>query len=115
MIFVEQLSGQTFVADLDVVKMKLAIINERMGRQGCLSTHTFFRLLGIEPRSPDVVLTVLKGVLFDFYPSKIGEADVVVIGIDKVEEEVDEDCIDNISMRFQEHSLWETMQPLIEI
>lgn len=87
-IFVEQLSGRRFIEDLDVVRVKLAIINSKMGETGELSTDYFFKMIGIKPLIPDVTYTVLKGVMFQFYPSNIGGVDVISIGIDRIEEEV---------------------------
>lgn len=83
-IFYDHMSNRTFVEDLDVVRTKLAIINDRMSLKGCLSANYYYNFLGLAPQYPDKVFTVFDGTIFEMYPSQYSGVDVVSIGIVKI-------------------------------
>ena len=83
-IFYDQMSNRAFVEDLDIVRTKLAIINDRMGLKGCLSANYYYNSLGLAPQYPDKVFTVFDGTIFEMYPSKYSGVDVVSIDIVKI-------------------------------
>lgn len=84
-IYVEQLTGQRFVGDEDVVTMKLAVLNERMGATGKLSLKEYCDILQLKQFGNSDIFKVPKNVMFLFRPSEIGGVPITVIEAEQVD------------------------------
>ena len=84
-IYIEQISGMRFVEDETIVTAKLAILNKNMTERGYLEADEFYKTFNLEPQFPGVKFTVIKGMMFMFRPTHVGDVPVVAIEIEKVD------------------------------
>lgn len=81
-LFLDKLSGRTFVGDFDAVRASLTMLNEDISRDGKINANKYYEYVGLRPLNPNVTYLVLKNVMFEFYPAKIGNVDVVAIDLE---------------------------------
>lgn len=81
-LFLDKISGRTFVGDFDSVRASLSLLNDDISRNGSINANKYFTYMGLRPLYPAVTYLVLKGVMFEFYPAKIEDVDVIAIDLD---------------------------------
>lgn len=90
-IFLDRLSGRTFVGDMDKVRLSLTILNDKISKYGELSANEYFEAVKLRPLYPAVTYLVLKNVMFQFYPGMIENVPVTVIDIENYDVLFDDD------------------------
>lgn len=61
-VFLDELSGRTFVGDMDVVKNKVAILNKKAEKTGRLSEKEYFKTFDLRGFPASVVYISDKGI-----------------------------------------------------
>lgn len=81
-LFLDKLSGRTFVGDFNSVRSSLSLLNDDISRNGKIDANKYFKYLGLRPLYPAITYLVLQGVVFQFYPTKIKDVDAIAIDLE---------------------------------
>lgn len=85
-VFKEHIRGNSFVDDIDVVTMKLAILNSIMISKGEIYVSRYLRILGLPYNIDDQSKIVGKGLIFQYTPGMMNNI-VTDICLDYIEME----------------------------
>lgn len=85
-VFKEHIRGNSFVDDIDVVTMKLAILNSVLMSRGEIYVSKYLKMLGLPYNENDCSKIVGRGLIFQYTPEMMNNI-VTYICLDYIEME----------------------------